>query len=198
MNYTIELVEKPRHLYLVNGAERDSISDVIRFISREKQDKAPILKRDAAADRGRRVHEYCQLYDYGALPDQIDVDCVGYVEAYMAFLRDFRIKEWLFTELMLGCPDCAGTIDRIGMIGGIRTIVDLKCTAALDKYAVSAQLGGYDYLHEHEFGYGAGQLWAVRLKNDGKYVRPYNAELPHEAFASCLWKHKYLKGELTA
>jgi hypothetical protein len=197
------VLDESTHTYTVDGVVVPSVTQILRFLSREKQDAVPILQREAAADRGRRVHEYCQLYDYGALPDEVDSDCVGYIEGYIRFLRDYQIKDWLYSELMLFSAEhgYAGTTDRVGMIDGKLAIVDIKCTATLDRRTTAAQIaGGYRGLWVSRFRTEPQLYIPLHLKKDGKYsAKPLTEQEiqdGNQAFSNCMWLHKYLKGEL--
>lgn len=152
--------------------------------------KAPLDLLLKARDRGSRVHELCQLYDYDALPDEIDADCIGYLTAYKTFCHDYSVR-WLFSEYAVGSKEkgYAGTIDRLGYIDGKLTIVDLKTSAKVDKCGVSAQLYGYNGLLDEP----AELLMAVQLKKDGKY-RVYEAKASgKDAFAACLTLNNYMR-----
>lgn len=167
-----------KHEYRYNGAVVPSVTHICRFI--RDTGSVPKWTLDAAAERGRRVHEYCELYDYGALPDEIEYDLAPYVRAYIAFLRDYRIKEWMHSEYIMGASEYAGTADRIGYIDGKLCIVDLKTTASLDKRSIMAQLEGYRWLFEAESGLTVDRMFPVQLKKDGTYTVPRTDYGPHE------------------
>jgi hypothetical protein len=184
------------HEYFDGAVQLSGVTTVIRYISREKGDKAPEQAREVARDRGQRVHEYCLFHDYGIMPDWVDGDCAPYVEAYKAFMRDYGITAWKFSEMLLGSAEMgyAGTIDRMGVIDGKKVIVDLKCVSVVDKQAVSAQLYGYKRLFEHRLDTQIDELWALQLLKNGKY-RIYKA-LPsgQELFDTCFKLHNLLQG----
>jgi hypothetical protein len=186
------------HQYFLDGVEFPSVTQICRFISREKNDKAPPHLLEAAADRGRRVHEYCMLYDYDAL-EEVDSDCVGYVKAYQAFLRDYRVVAWWFVEKPSANADLgfAGTIDRYGWIDGEFCLVDIKTSSVVDVDSLSAQLCGYALLINNE-SYSrpprVDRCWGVQLKKDGTYkVVEIDLNKGKELFESCLKLHKLLE-----
>jgi hypothetical protein len=186
-----------KHEYRIGGVIVPGVTHICRFI--RDTGNVPRWTLDAAAERGRKVHEYCELYDYGALPDEIEYDYAPYVRAYIAFLRDYRIKEWLHSEHIMGswARRYAGTADRIGYIDGKLCIVDLKTTSALDKRCIMAQLEGYRWLFETESGLAVKRMFPVQLKKDGTYTVPRTNYGPHEygnrLFDAALKLHEILE-----
>lgn len=183
------------HEYRYNGAVVPSITHICRFAY--DFGNVPKWTLDAAAERGRRVHECCELHDYGALPDELEYNIAPYVRAYITFLRDYRIKDWLYIEHIMGNATMAGTADRIGYIDGKLCIVDLKTTASLAKRPIMAQLEGYRRLLESEHGLRAERLFPVQLKKDGTYTVPRTDYGRHEygerLFDSLLTLHQTLE-----
>lgn len=186
------------HQYFDGEIELPSVTHITRFLQTDVASGAKDWLRDIAADRGRRVHEYCADIDYGAEPETIDWDCVGYVQAYRTFKRDYRIKEWQAIETPLGSAETgfAGTLDRLGYIDGRLTIVDLKTGATVHKTAWAAQLTGYSYLVSLLTGefITPEKLMILQLKKNGKY-RFIECEFEYEAFNACKLLNKKLEGK---
>lgn len=182
------------HSYEVDGQKLPSVSEIIRFLSREIYANATQYQLDHAADRGTRVHRACENIDrYGSC--EADAEIEPYVMAYIQFLKDKK-PDWKLIETSL-CDlqsGFAGTLDRYGIIDGKRVIVDLKSNSSIKPVLVTAQLNGYRYLaraNEHEVD----AIASLHLKKDGKYSyieRPVN-----DTFYACLMLHKALatKGE---
>lgn len=185
------------HTYSIDGVVVPSVTEITRFlhidtVSAYADKGGGRWQRDRAADRGTRVHAYCADYDYGVLPDAIAPDCAKYVQAYIDFLRDYRIKEWAAVEVPLGYDGYAGTLDRLGYIDGTLTLVDLKTGAHINKAALAAQLSGYLPLCFHN-GLGLPRrLLGVQLLSTGKY-RPYECEYSPALFAACKLLHKTME-----
>lgn len=182
------------HSYEVDGQKLPSVSEIIRFLSREIYANATQYRLDHAADRGTRVHRACENIDrYGSC--EADAEIEPYVMAYIQFLKDKK-PDWKLIETSL-CDlqdGFAGTLDRYGVISGKRVIVDLKSNSSIKPVLVTAQLNGYRHLarvNEHEVD----AIASLHLKKDGKYSyveRPVN-----DTFYACLMLHKALatKGE---
>lgn len=128
---------------------------------------------DNAARRGTRVHELTQLIDYGLPLEALEIepDIAGYIKAYLDFLRDYRptwqmIEQPVYSYLF----GFAGTLDRYGIIGRKKTIVDIKTTASanrLTKIAWATQTRGYNFADHME---DVEQRLIVQLKPTGKYT----------------------------
>lgn len=120
--------DEAAHEYKLDGHTLPSVTHICRYLSVDIDKSRPWL-RDMAANRGTRVHAYCEIIDYdGPEGLRVEPDCIGYVQAYLAFRRDYRIKGWLAVERPIASASLgvAGTPDRIGYVDNVMTIVDLK------------------------------------------------------------------------
>lgn len=180
------------HQYFDGEIALPSVTKICRFLSVDVAENARSWLRDAAADKGRRVHEHCADIDYGYEADSYEWDCVGYIEAYRAFKRDWGIRDWQAIEMPLGSviTGYAGTLDRLGYIDGKLTLVDLKTGSKINKTALTAQLTGYCLLVP-EIELFPEQLWGIQLMKDGKY-RKYVCNLDTELFNACKLLHERL------
>lgn len=189
MNKCLEFTAET-HTYTLEGVELPSVTQIVRFLSYDVTATAKSWLRDVAADRGTRIHEYCMLYDYEELPDEIDYDCAGYVKAYLAFCRDYK-PDWWGIERMGWCErhgtKYAGTVDRFGKIDGENVIVDIKSGSTKNHAQHAAQLTGYA-------GFGlieSPALYNLYLTKKGTYEY-VKRELAIEVFDACLTLHKAL------
>ena len=182
------------HSYEVDGLKLPSVSEIIRFLSREIYSNATQFQLDHAADRGTRVHRACEGIDrYGSC--EADAEVEPYVMAYIQFLKDKK-PEWKMIETSL-CDlerGYAGTLDRYGIIDGQHIIVDIKSNSSIKPVLVTAQLNAYASLARTN-GYQVDAIASQHVKKDGKYsyvIRPFT-----DTFEACLTLHKALssKGE---
>lgn len=186
--------DEEKHLYMLDGVELPSVTEICRFLSFDTAVNAKPWLRDAAAARGTRVHEWCMLYDY----DELDFSDIGpyemgYVQAYLSFLRDYR-PEWELIEHPIGSDRLgyAGTLDRYGVIDGKTAIVDLKTTSVLRKVPLAAQLAGYCDLLFDWYGYETDNFYGLHLQKDGCY-QLVPVEPDFETFYICMKLHNKLK-----
>lgn len=131
------------HEYQVNGEIIPSVSEIIRFISREVYGDVVQSVLDNAADRGTRVHKATQMIDV-VHEVECDEDIVPYVQAYVQFLRDHK-PQWEHIEKSFFNPSkmYAGTCDRVGILGGKNTLVDIKTSSTIQKVLNGAQMNLY-------------------------------------------------------
>lgn len=165
--------DEEKHVYTIGGVVVPSVTDICSPITSGKYQIGAGVIVNAAA-RGTRVHELCELYDYGAMPDECEAELVGYVKAWATFTRDYR-PSWTHIEHeMYSVEDMfAGTADRIGFIDKEPVIVDIKTTSSLDrasKIALTAQLCGYNRLAEYNGIPSMQRGIGVQLHKDGKYT----------------------------
>jgi hypothetical protein len=102
------------HIYTVDGEEFPSVSEIIRFASREVYGEVSQYNLDNAASRGSSVHKATEVLDkYGKV--ECDEDIVSYLQAYVQFRKDFGIQDYAHIEKALANEELkyAGTIDRI-------------------------------------------------------------------------------------
>lgn len=161
------------HTYTLDGVELPSVTQICKPLTVDIAENAKPWLRDAAAERGTRVHEICAEIDLIGSAEDIEVppDIAGYVSAYLDFLRDYRIKSWNAVEIPLGSSKLgyAGTIDRVGIIDGNRVIVDLKTGSRIDKPTLTAQLNGYRTLWETVKLEKVDRMCGLKLGRNGIY-----------------------------
>jgi len=185
------------HIYEVDGVKQDSVSEVLRFLSREEYDDINQYKLDNAAERGTAVHKACEvLYKYKTA--ECAPDIVPYVQAFVQFLKDHKCD---FTDIEKALADTAlgiaGTPDLCGVVDGEESIIDLKAQSAIKKTLVKAQLNGYKHLREVNGKPEVKRLYCLQLFTEkdkagqivGKY-RLYPAAIDATEFTACLTLHK--------
>lgn len=180
------------HRYTVDGVEVPSVSELTRFISREIYGDVQQFTLDQAASRGTSVHKATEALDkYGSA--EIDDQHVGYLKAYLAFLKD-RHPEWEKIEWSVNNEQLyAGTIDRYGSLDEKKVIVDIKTTGNITRghktlYTAAQNL----YRMAVEKIATVDALYILQLKNDGNYKL---IELPiqDELANACITMHEALK-----
>lgn len=179
------------HEYEVDGEIIPSVSEIIRFISREVYGEVTQYILDNAADRGTRVHKATQMLD--VVGDvECDEDIVPYVTGYVQFLKDHK-PQWLFIEKSMYNPEkkYAGTVDRYGMLDCKHTIVDIKTSSSIQKTLYGAQLNLYRQMMLANF-HEVDNLVIVHLTKDRGYKLievPVNDDVAN----ACLTLHEALK-----
>lgn len=174
----------------------DSVSEILRFISREEYSDIAQYRLDNAADRGTTVHKACAaLLKYG------QVECTEDVQPYvMAFLRFLKEHKCEFTDIEKPLADTgvciAGTPDLCGLVDGEESIVDIKAQSAVKKTLVKAQLNGYKELREKNHKPQAKALYCLQLMNNGKY-RLYPVAIDPTEWNACKALHFALKKKHT-
>lgn len=172
--------DETSHAYTVNGKRVPSVTEITSVLTAGKYaESTPALAQ--AQRRGTEVHELCEAIDCGIDPDELEIapELVGYVNAYLAFLRDYR-PEWDFLEKIVYCSDYAGRADRIGRINGQTAILDIKTTSNMDrraKLALYFQLYGYSRARERMGENPAGLMAGLQLKKDGKYTLHWSDDI---------------------
>lgn len=176
------------HEYKLDGETIPSVSEILRFISREIYGNVVQFNLDRAAERGRKIHKITEVLDkYGEA--EVPEDLTGYINAYVKFHSEHEVK-WEKIEYAThhNKKTYAGTIDRCGVVDGTKALVEIKTSSVIQKQLVTAQLTLYDDMLEK----AAEELRVLHLKPDGTYkyiLIPRDTDLAN----ACLILHDRLK-----
>ncbi len=190
MNLTFDA---EKHEYRMNGEIVPSVTHICRLLNYDAAEgNVNKWLRDYAADRGSRIHAYCAAVDYGEELDEVDADCVGYVEAYIRFLRDFK-PDWTGVERIVGNERAryAGTLDRVGYMEDRGVLLDIKTGSRINHAYCAAQLQLYQaalsWMDEDEVR----DLLVLQLAKDGTYKLYDMSGASREIMESCLSLNNY-------
>lgn len=175
--------EESTHTYVVDGVEYPCVSDILRFLKNEIYADIPKSIIENAAERGTRIHKQIEAMDLNGTCE-VDIDTKHHVLEYNAFFRKFD-PEWLLIEKPFFHPELnyCGTIDRYGIIGGVRWLLDIKTVSNPNEQMIGAQLSAYSKLLEIA-GYPVEKVGYLHLYKDKKYRLK---ELPNDdsLFMAC-------------
>lgn len=172
------LFDAATHTYTLDGAVVPSVTDVLK--------EAGLLdntwSNEEARERGTAVHEACLYFDQDDLDEEsVAREYTGYVRAY----AKFRAESGFAPELMEYQVHCekfryAGTLDRVGLIGKRKVLVDLKTCNGAVPLSTRWQTAAYANCLPHA---ATLERLAVALRADGSYqltqygVREYPQDL---------------------
>jgi hypothetical protein len=137
------------HTYKYHGEVVPSVTQIADPISFEKLNMLDKYMLEQKANLGTRVHAYCQEFALTKeYPEDIDEDCIPYVDAFVQWFFDFNV-ETQFVELGMWCETFAGRCDLIAKIDDKIYIIDLKTTSTINKKPLRVQMAGYKKLAEN-------------------------------------------------
>jgi len=140
---------KETHTYLVDGVLTPSATTVLKeTIFSNKYANIPQYILDKAAEFGTNVHLAIEINDYLHLND------VEYqvFDKYLKLVKTENIKP-IQHELMVNYGfSYAGTLDMIGEVDGVLSLIDVKTTSILDKEYLSWQLSLYEMAYCKMYG----------------------------------------------
>lgn len=156
------------HIYMLEGERIPCVSDLCRFLHREIYKDAPLWQLEAAADRGTKVHAATEALDKTGRAE-IEDEYLPYLQAYVKFRQEHDVQ-WELIEYADYHPELryAGTIDRYGLVDGIRTLLDIKTTFTVYKPLCGASLNLYRLILEAREKQ-VERLMIMHLKKDGTY-----------------------------
>ena len=156
------------HIYMLEGERIPCVSDLCRFLHREIYKEAPIWQLEAAADRGTKVHAATEVMDKTGQAE-IEDEYLPYLQAYALFRQEHDVQ-WELIEYADYHPQLmyAGTIDRYGLVDGIKTLVDIKTTYTVYRSLCGASLNLYRLILEAR-DKQVERLLILHPKKDGTY-----------------------------
>ena len=192
----LEFIEKEHKYIDQEGNVIPGVTDILSMLTGDGVAKINPAVLEHAAERGTLVHEWCQMYDYECAEEQVPSELEPYCHAYMDFVRDYRpqwhgIEQVIYCDAMQTGRGYAGTLDRIGMIAGKMSVVDIKTIASPTKMnyiSVCCQTAAYAWATQP-----LAKRYALYLKPDGKY-RLFSCdeyELKNGFSGYDLWKKIY-------
>jgi hypothetical protein len=123
-----------------------------------------------AADRGTRVHKYCELYTQNLLIEKVDEDCRPYVNSFIRWF-DAMVEDVWVSEIRLSCSKyrITGKLDLVVTIKGdlAETLVDLK-TPQQASPSWQLQTAAYRYLMRASQGIDIPRRVCLVLDREGK------------------------------
>lgn len=174
------------HVYEVDGVKVPSVSEIIRFLSREEYGDINQYTLDNAAQRGTAVHKACyEILRHGDC--EVDDNISGYIRAFVLFCREHKAKAIHLEKAFAVDTIYAGTIDFYGEVDGELSIVDYKTASVIKKTLVKAQVNGYRRGSEHN-KLKVDKQYCLQLIQDGKY-RLYSIAKDDTEFNACLALH---------
>jgi len=186
------------HRYYVGGIEYPSVTTILKAagIYSEYTDVDPAILANAGV-RGDAVHQAIEIFlTTGEWSPHIGDDAAPYIKAFNSWYRWSELEVWevehrTFSN-MIGV---AGTIDIVGELDGVPSIIDIKTTRLLNKVAAGYQTAGYRLMwNEHE-GSADQDLWvtnryALQLRYDGTpRLEPLKEPLDELKFIGMAMKH---------
>ena len=162
------------------------ITDVLsKFSGLDKID--PEVLRNAA-DRGTRVHQYCDAIIEGLGLFSIEDDCKGYIDSFNQWNvgKNYLTKPPRFydDEFMI-----TGECDAIYKQDGKLILVDFKTPVAESK-TWPLQGSAYAYMAK-KLGYNIEYIEFVKLSKVGKPPKVYTYTENFDLFLSCLDVYRY-------
>lgn len=183
------------HSYWLDERRLPSVTQILSVLPNAYEAVPPeILERKRVL--GTAVHLACALDDQGLLDEAtVDPAVAPYLAAWRRFCADTG-----FTPITIEEPGYsreygyAGTLDRLGEIGGALAVLDLKCAAEL-KPETALQTAGYAQIALEHWGQEAKERYAVQLRPDGQYrCHEYSDRADRRVFLACLQIHQWRAG----
>lgn len=127
----------------------------------------------AAADRGSRVHSFCEMYMLNLFVTDVDEDCKNYFNAFKKWFDD-TVTTVLYVEKRINNDNLriSGQIDLIAMLKGDSepTLIDIK-TPQTESSTWQLQTAAYHMLARKELDFKSLRRICVMLPKSNPYAR---------------------------
>ena len=147
-----------------------------------------------AADRGQRVHSYCEAYALNEFVGEYDEDCQGYMKSFIPWF-DENVESVLMSEKRFNCPFLllSGKLDMIVKLKGCHqsALIDFK-TPVKECATWDLQLAAYYDLAKSSMHIERRQV--IQLSKSGKpakIIEYKNHENSVALFLSALELYKF-------
>ena len=194
-------LDKENHKYYWYGEEKNCVSDVLKMIDVISMGNIPQRNIEIASERGTKVHELTEDFDYG----QVDIfddefiqeneDVYNYVLAYADWANKNKSmpiasEESVYSEKL----NLTGTIDLVKEIDGELAIIDKKTSKTISNLRCSLQLNFYRLMWNENFENKVNKLFILQLCDNATY-----RQIPIEVNEKLVfdWKQKFdeIKGD---
>lgn len=141
----IEFIEST-HQYIVDGVLTPSVSEILKFIFPNKYSNVPASVLKAKAEFGTHVHEAIEKYENCEDVELTPMEEIVF-EQYLELKEKYEIEP-IEQETLVHFEDrYCGRLDMIANVNGVRSLVDIKTTAKVDKESLSWQLSMYKFAY---------------------------------------------------
>jgi hypothetical protein len=152
-----------------------------------------------AAERGERIHRYCELYSRSLLIEEPDEDCKPYVDSYMRWF-DYSVACVIHLETRINCKKykLSGKPDMLAILKGDTepTIVDWK-SPQTKATSWELQTAAYRILYREELNINVHRRMCLSLDNEGGRARVSEHtkhDLHERLFLNSYELHLFFKG----
>jgi hypothetical protein len=191
------IFDSDKHLYTLDmegqTLQLPSVTQLLRFVSREIYGEVPAHILDAAAERGTRVHEAIEMSaKFGWV--EADDEAMPYMLAYQEWEKEHGFKTLASEYRMYHRTRLyAGTADVLFMDGDDLCLMDVKTSKTVLEGLTTAQLYGYsEALKSH--GITVVNSYILHLKNDATYdFIPIDIRKGQAIFEACAFLHGAMK-----
>lgn len=170
-----------------------SVTQILRFVSRELYGEVPAHILENAAERGTRVHEAIEMAaKFGWM--EADTDIMQYMLAYQEWEKEHGFKMLASEYRMYHRTRLyAGTADVLFMDGDDVCLMDIKTSKTILEGLTTAQLYGYsEALKSH--GITVINSYILHLKNDATYdFIKVDTRKGQTMFEACAFLHGAIK-----
>lgn len=176
------------HQYKLDGLIIPSVTQIIKDAGLVNLDWINPGLLAEKADLGTKVHQTTEYYDTDTLNiEELHPILKAYLDGWIKFKEDYKFTPTeIELKLVHSLYKYAGTIDRVGLMNGILTLLDIKSGSKQKSNAI--QTAGYTLLYDQDKKKTEQikKRMVVYLSPEGYKVEPHTDPNDIAIFHACL------------
>lgn len=178
------------HTYVLDGKFLPSVTQILSIADLYSRVDKNLMAR--ASKFGNAVHRATELHDAGTLDmATMNVALAPYLDGWKRFLTETGFTG-LKSETVVYSANhgYAGRFDRLGVMTGKLTLLDIKTTTTVPKTTklqLAAYANAYEEMHDNKIE----QRISVQLKPCAYSIRPYNDPLDFLIFRNFITVYQW-------
>ena len=179
------------HAYKVNGVAVPSVTQILADVRLIDLSMVPQVFFARACEFGGVVHQATDYSDRGILDENsIDKEVLSNVKAWRAFISDHDVKIFEVEKRVYSKKfKFAGTLDRVGLVGGELCIIDIK--TGVKQRAYACQTAAYALAYTEMTGEKIRDRYCVYLLENSYKVDKHTDRLDENMFLNALSLYNY-------
>ncbi len=179
--------DEATHKYKNDGKVKPSVTQIIGDVLKGEREE---MEPSDAIIKGTIIHKTLEYLDKGVL-GEYDSRIQSYVDAWNKFKSDYKVEFLSIEEFRIDPTEqFAGRIDRVAVIDGKTTVIDIKSGKSYKEY--TTQTAGYALLYDNLIE----RRMCVFFDENGYKVEEHTNPQDLEVFKALLLVWKFKKGKL--
>lgn len=161
------------HIYHLGEAIIPGVTEILSTVKYIDLSKIPVPVLEAAQKIGTESHDVTQRNDENRLKMEfVAPEIMPYLLGWQKFLKEYNVTFLQIEQIVYSLTwGYAGKIDRLGVVDGQLTLIDIKTTTTVGWSSYVQVMGGYKTAVEEMLGRKIINTWIIQLLPSGDYAK---------------------------